>query len=281
MGGTRIAWSDGLAAHTPNHGVCTASRMWSNFTDHTETPSGEVPKVQDFAAERQKGQGPQLKQAKKLSLALMSAALMSLPAVSQAVVISESTNNPYNFSWSYNTGSSLLTGSGVMTISGFNGSDLTLTVALTNTSAIGGQGGERLVGFAFGIDPDATGATVGFADATDGGMIAASWASGALESNVSGVEVCAFGGQNCSGGSNGGIYAGTSDTFSVILGGEWGSSVDINPIGLRYQTGYGSFTFASSSSSSGNLPEPASASLVGLGLGMLGLGFVRRRKTAA
>lgn len=223
-----------------------------------------------------------MKRLKKLSLALTSATLLSLPAVGHAVLISGSSNNPYAFSWSYNTGSSLLTGSGTMAIAGFNSSTLTLTVSLANTSAVGGQGGERLVGFAFGIDPNATG-TVGFQDAADGGMVSASWASGALASNVRGVEVCAFGGVNCSGGSNGGIFAGTSDTFRILLSGTWGSSVNIDPIGLRYQTGYGSFTFASnsSSSSSGNLPEPASASLVGLGLGLLGLGFARRRKSAA
>lgn len=236
--------------------------------------------VRNNAARRQKGLGPDVKRLRKLSLALASATLLSLPAVSHAVLISESSNNPYAFSWSYNTGTSLLTGSGTMSISGFNSSDLTVTVSLTNTSAIGGQGGERLVGFAFGIDPNATGSTVGFSDAADGGMVSASWASGALASNVSGVEVCAFGGVNCSGGSNGGIFAGASDTFRVLLSGEWGRSVNIDPIGLRYQTGYGSFTFASSSSS-GNLPEPASASLVGLGLGMLGLGFARRRKSAS
>lgn len=221
---------------------------------------------------------------RKFGLAAVTAALATFGASSHAVLISSSTNNPYSFSWSYNTGSSLLTGTGLLTLSGFNSSVLSVNVTLNNTSLIGGQGGERLVGFAFGIDPNAT--SIGFSDANDGGLWNATWASGALASNVPGVEICAYGGVNCSGGSNGGIYAGTSDNFTILLGGTWGSSINIDPIGLRYQTGYGSYTFAAGSSSSsggtsGQIPEPASSALAGLGLGLLGLGFYRRRKTTA
>ncbi len=54
------------------------------------------------------------------------------------------------------------------------------------------------------------------------------------------IEVCAFGGNNCAGGGNGGIYgAGGSDTFSILLGGTWGTSVDIAPIGFKYQIARG------------------------------------------
>ena len=216
---------------------------------------------------------------RKFALAAVTAALATFGASSHAVLISSTNNNPYNFSWSYGTGSSLLTGYGLMTLSGFNSSTLAVTVSLTNTSAISGQGGERLVGFAFGIDPNAS--SIGFADANDGGLWNATWASGALAANVPGVEICAFGGSNCSGGSNGGIYAGASDTFTILLGGNWGSSINIDPIGLRYQTGYGSFTFAAPPSSSGQVPEPATGTLAGLGLGLLGLGAYRRRKLAS
>jgi hypothetical protein len=214
---------------------------------------------------------------RKLLLAAATTMLAAFGTPSHAVLISATTNNPYFFSWSFDTGTSLLTGSGLMTLAGFNSNTLAVTVTLNNTSQITGQGGERLVGFAFGIDPNAS--WIGFSDANDGGLWSASWANGALAANVPGVEICAYGGSNCSGGSNGGIYAGNNDTFTILLGGNWGSQVNIDPIGLRYQTGYGSFTFPSTSSS-GQVPEPASAGLAGLGLALIGVSLWRRRRQA-
>jgi hypothetical protein len=218
--------------------------------------------------------GMQLSQLKKSGLALAVAGLMSLPTASMATLVNSS--DPLNFSWSFDTGTSLLTGFGSMTLSGFNTDTLSVAVTLNNTSQLGGQGGERLTSFGFGIDPNAT--SISFADAADGGLIGASMSS---IPSLATIDVCAYGGNNCSGGGGGGIWAGLSDTFTLLLGGTWGSSVNIEPIGFKYQTGAGSFEFTSSSSSSGALPEPASASLVGLGLGLLGFGFARRRKNDA
>lgn len=212
--------------------------------------------------------------------ACLAAAAFVAASSANAVLIGTGGVNPYTFSWSEAvTGGNVLTGNGSMTVSGFNSGLLSITITLNNTSAIGGQGGERLTGFAFGIDPNATG-TPGFVDANDGGMVAASFASGALAANVQGVEICAFGGQNCSGGSNGGIFAGGTDTFTVLLLGSWGSSVDIAPLGVRYQTGYGSFTFdvPGGGGGGGKLPEPGTLGL--LGLGVLGLAAFRRRVAA-
>jgi hypothetical protein len=153
------------------------------------------------------------------------------------VIIGYGGVNPYAFSWSYNTGTSMLTGNGSLMVGGFNSSSLTVNVTLNNTSLLGGQGGERLTAFGFGIDPNAT--SVGFVDANDGGLVNA--VLGQNFPAYRGVEICAIGGNTCAGGANGGIFGGASDTFSIVLGGTWGNSVNIDPIAIKYQTGYGSF----------------------------------------
>ncbi|HEY8553280.1 MAG TPA: cistern family PEP-CTERM protein [Burkholderiales bacterium] len=196
-------------------------------------------------------------------------AIWAAPA--QAVLISSS--DPYNFSWSYDTGSYLLTGDGSLSVTGFNSSLLTIAVTLSNTAPNGGQGGDRLTAFGFGIDPNAI--SISFLDADDGGLTSADWSKGPLQSKV-GVEICAFGGQNCAGGSNGGIYAGTFDSFIISLGGIWGSSVNIDPIGVRYQTGTDSYTFAVGTPPPTSVPEPATLTM--LGAGLLALAATRRRK---
>jgi len=209
---------------------------------------------------------------RKIAQLTIAAAALSLSGAANAVLVTSGSPST-NFSWSFNTGISLLTGVGSMLVSGFNSSALSASISLTNTSALGGQGGERLTSFGFGIDPNAAG--VAFVDVNDGGMVDASLSS---IPSLATIEICAFGGSNCAGGSNGGIFAGTSDSFALVLAGNWGSSVNIDPIGFKYQTGYGSFEFTTSSSSSssttstssGTVSEPATSSMALLALGLLG-----------
>lgn len=215
-------------------------------------------------------------------------ALAGLSALTHATVISSSSNNPLAFSWSSVGGPYTLTGSGSLTVSGFNSSTLTVLVSLTNTTVAGGNPigkNARLTQFGFGIDPNATGVT--FSDASDAGMVGAN-----LDNipSLSTIEVCAYGGNNCSGGSNEGIYGdGGTDTFSLLLTGTWGDSVDIAPLGFKYQTSAGSYEFTTTSSSTtsttsttggttGNIPEPSSSGLVFMGLGLVGASFWMRRR---
>ncbi len=149
-----------------------------------------------------------------------------------------------------------------------------MLVSLNNTSLLSSN---RLTSFGFGIDPNATG--VNFIDAADGGMVDAVKTTQQGSTNIpslTGIEICAFGGNNCAGGSNGGINGGTSDSFALVLAGTWGSSVNIDPIGFKYQTGFGSFEFTTGTPPS-QVPEPAPIALLGIGLLGLALGLRRRR----
>lgn len=218
----------------------------------------------------------------KAGRALACLAMASASLTASAVTISAGTNNPYNFTWLFSSAAGNLTGTGQLTLSGFNSSALTVGVSLDNTSATANN---RLASFGFGIGPNATG--VSFSDVADAGMVGASLAN---IPSLPTIEVCAFGGPNCSGGGNGGLNGGTSDSFSLLLSGTWGSSVNIDPIGFKYQTGSGSFEFTTSSSttsstgggasSSGNVPEPGTGAMALLGLALLGAGFGMRRKQA-
>ncbi len=206
--------------------------------------------------------------------------LAAFGGTGSAAVIS--TSSPYEFSWSYNTGVTglVLTGSGSIAVSGFNSSLLTLGVNLKNTST---RTDARLTSFGFGIDPNATSVT--FSDASDAGIVDAALLTqqGPGLPSIQGVEVCSFGGNNCAGGGNGGLAGGTnaSDFFTLQLAGNWGASVDIAPLGFKYQTDNGSFEFTTTSTSSngggggGSVPEPNILAL--LGVGMLGMYFYRRR----
>lgn len=221
--------------------------------------------------------------------ACLALAIILVGKPSEAVTITPSTNNPYTFNWSFatpNPGSYNLTGNGSITVSGFNSNLLTLVITLNNTSPNGGQGGDRLAVFGFGINPN-FGGGVNFIDAADDGMIGA--AAGNFPS-VEGVEVCAYGGNNCASGGNGGIFAGASDTFTLTLNGTWGNSVDIDPVAFKYQTGNGSFEFTGNqttgtgtgtgSGAGGGAPEPASLLLMGAGLAAAAW-KIRRSKASA
>lgn len=103
------------------------------------------------------------------------------------------------------------------------------------------------------------------------------------------VDLCVWDGRNCSGGGNGGVGEGLTESFALTLktAGDFltGGIEFISPYSVKFQsvgTRGGSAEFAgcivgtAGCGSSNQVPEPASIALVGLGL--LGAAMVRRRK---
>ena len=190
-----------------------------------------------------------------------------------------------SFNWLFNgtepdgtTPTYTMKGDGTMSLFSASTSEIIFNVTLNNTSLFTAPDTSksiRLTAFGFGIDPNAT--DVELVDANDGGLLDAALSS---IPSLKTIEICAYGGKNCSGGRNGGIWAGASDSFQLKIAGTWDDSVLIDPIGFKYQTDEGSYEFTASSSSggpntSGPVPEPGTITL--LGVGILGALFYRRR----
>ena len=199
----------------------------------------------------------------EVAIAALGLALASSHASAFSI---DNAGDSLNFSWYYGGGGYNLTGAGTMTATALSSGSLTLQISLTNNTVAASANNARLAAFGLGIDPDATAVT--FGDASDGGMINAS-----LDSipGFKTIEVCAFGGPNCSGGGNGGIFAnGASHTFSLTITGAFANGATIDPLGYKYQTNYGSFEFSCSTTSATGqcdggrtVPEPGSLALLG------------------
>jgi hypothetical protein len=213
----------------------------------------------------------------KFSKFIVAAVVSLLSAVSAHAAVVSALNNTYSFSWNYNGGvDGMLTGNGSMTFIGFGTSSLSTTIWLENTST---PSNSRLTSFGFGIDPNVQSVT--FSDASDGGILGAKL--GAIPSLAT-IEVCAASlltgpssnqTPNCSGGGNGGILGGSSDTFTLGLtnSGGWGSSVTIDPVGFKYQTAGESYEFTTVTA----VPESETYAMMLAGLGLMGT-IARRRK---
>jgi hypothetical protein len=214
----------------------------------------------------------------KVAIAALGLALASSPA---SAFFIDNAGDSLNFSWSYAGGGYNVTGAGTMTATALSSGSLTLQISLTNTTVAPNANDARLTAFGLGIDPDATGVT--FSDASDGGMINAS-----LDNipSLKTIEVCAFGGPNCSGGGNGGIFAnGASDTFSLTITGAFANGATIDPLGYKYQTDDASpYEFSCSTTSTTGqcgggrtVPEPGSLAL--LGVTAVACATIRRRRS--
>lgn len=219
---------------------------------------------------------------------VFAAAAVGVAAPASAAVIT-GTGSDFSDAWSFlgQPGNVSLTGNYSVDVTAFSSTSMTLLITLTNTSP---GSNVRLVSWGFGTNPDITGVTFSDPQGSDGGMVNSLLDS--IPNTGNQIEVCAFGGPNCNGGGSGGIQSqGGSDIFQLVLTGNWGSSLTLDPFGYKFQGPGGSYECLSNGNTStctGSpppppppppgqlLPEPGTLALIGLGA--LGVGALRRRK---
>jgi len=213
--------------------------------------------------------------------ALLASAIFAC-ANASAVVIN-TMNTPVAFTISEDIGVGIvLTATGSVTITAGLGTDaLDLQVILNNDSTLNGQpytptDGVTLIGWGFGVDPDMTDVT--FTNGSGSGMIDAT--PNESLPGLTGIEVCAWGGNGCSGNLPGGILAGDSQMFSLVLAGTWGSSVTFDPIGARFRMGENFFSLQCTGEclAPAAVPEPETVALVAIALLMMGWTVARKRR---
>ena len=240
---------------------------------------------------------------RKILTGLSLIAGLSVSAFSASAMVVTANTQPFEVDWSctLNTGcngnsnsTNALTGKA--TFSNFvfnnNGTSLTFDITITNTTAqqsfsTSDWDSIRLTSFGWDTVPDPTSASETGASVFTGV---------ALETTFPGfqkVDVCAYSGNNCSGGANDGLVpqgTGTpyTDSFAMTLSGftTGTTSVDFGTdvtggtelFDVKFQTAFGSFEFQNQPSTPPSVPEPATLGLFGIGLAATG--WLRRRRNA-
>lgn len=174
-----------------------------------------------------------------------------------------------------------LIGHSTWTISNFSSNGFDLSINMKNDTVVAptyDPKDARITAFGFNINPDMTISNF------QNGNAFIDYAVNTTFPSFSTIDMCIFGGNNCAGGSNGGLYAGSSDLVSFRLDFPEStvnvSSFILNTFGAKWQTAWGSFEpegcVGNNCTPPTPSPEPESVFLIISGLGLMF--YLKRRR---
>lgn len=198
----------------------------------------------------------------------------------------------FQTNWTLNANQSLgltqnLTASASYTLAAFTSNYIDLQISLTNTTTLSTLSNANILSFGFGVDPNAT--SVSFLGGTGQIFDLATVQNGQQQfpGGFKQIDLCMYAANNCAGGNvNQGLTPGSTDTFTLRIGGNFSSGVvNFADFPIKFQTSAGSFELAGAGTSGGTgggggggtvdgsievneVPEPLTMLGTGLALGL-------------
>ncbi len=165
-------------------------------------------------------------------------------------------------------------------VTSFSATQITLDISITNTTLLTGLlTNADITTFGFGVSPNAT-ASIVTAGSTFTQVGTGNGPQQTFPGGFKGIDVCIFA-SGCSGGTvNNALHAGSTDSLTLLLTGNFGSGADLTYFPIKFQTNQGSYEPAGCVNGNGctTVPEPGMAGLLLIGLlGITGITALRRK----